>query len=149
MSIVAASPIIVFFNKETEALHEHVSNLKSNLNRIRLRNFGSAKIYRQMDEDGTVNIGRLNNKLHRCGVKLGYYFTNPVLVNYDNVLTKEDIDLILTKIRYVDCGRIHVVNMGTDGEYKLDLKINRNLSFETFEDIKLNDEKQIKGSNFG
>lgn len=143
MPVIAASPIIVFFKKETEVLQAQISNLKTNLNRIRLRSFGSVKIFRQTDENGKVNIGCLNNKLHRCGVKLGYYFTNPVLVNYDNVLTKEDIDALLTKLRYVDCGRIHIVQMDTSGNFKLDLKINRNLSFETFEDIKL--ENHCKG----
>lgn len=137
MPVVAASPIIVFFNKETEVLQEQISNLKSNLNRIRLRSFGSVKIFRQTDEDGKVNVSCLNNKLHRCGVKLGYYFTNPVLVNYDNAITKEEIEAILTKLRYVDCGRIHVVQMDTTGAFKLSLKINRNLAFETFENIEL------------
>lgn len=147
MSLNVASPIIVFVKEQTTAVELNIKDLRANLNKVRLRSFGSIKIYRTPDENGKFNVGGLNNKLHRCGVHMSYYFTNPVLVNYDNSLNDEDIEGIITNLRYVDCSRIHIVHMATDGSYKLDLKINQNLSFNTFKDIDVTPALIVKGSS--
>lgn len=146
MSLKVASPIVVFAKNLTNDLKEQIAVMRIDLNKIRLRSFGCIKIFRTPDENGKFNIGGLNNKLHRCGVLMNYYFTNPVLVNYDNSLSKEAMENIVTNLRFVDCGRIHIVHMGTDGSYKLDLKINRNLAFDTFEDIDVTPAINVKES---
>lgn len=136
MTTVASPAIIFNRNPEDGKINHLVDPVLDDLFKIRLRGFGRVVLYRKPnDEVGDFTFKTLNNKLHRTAAQQGFYLTIPVIVNYDNALSTEQIQECIDDIMMCDKGRVYLINLNKDGTYIIDLLLARNAQYERFGDI--------------
>ncbi len=137
-----ASPKIVFNRgKNTDEFRERLRAVYNHLHRMFCPKFSTCNFFRQPSEDGTFNIKSLSNKIHRASVHMGYYFADPVIINYNKAINLEERKTLLSELRYTDLGRVYWVEMNEDDTYTVDLLINTNVSFNVHANIKIEDLK--------
>lgn len=141
-----ASPKIIFCKEEyTEELTEQINRVCSEVHKARFHaGTGSIRFFRQPSEDGEFNLKSLSNKIHRASVHMAYYFADPVIVNYNGAIEKDDILACVRGIRYTDLGRIYWVEMNPDLTFTMNLMVNRNVEFTTFNDISVERDKVVE-----
>lgn len=131
-----ASPKIVFNRGEnTDDFRERMRKIYNNLHRTFNAKFATCNFFRQPGEDGTFNAKSLSNKIHRASVHMGYYFADPVIINFNKALSLEERKTLLTELRYTDLGRVYWVEVNEDDTYTVDLMINANTDFNVHNNI--------------
>lgn len=135
MTTVASPTIIFNANPDQGYINHLIDPFLDHIYGTRLRNFERVVLYRKPNKEGVFTFKSINNKLHRACVEHGYYLTIPVIVNYNNALTKEQVDEFIDTIGMCDKGRIYYAEMDEYGEYTVTLLAARKVTYMSREDI--------------
>ena len=140
--VQVASATITYAEEVTPELKEYVALILEEFKRTRLKSYYNVGFWRTPDESGKINHKNTGNKLHRAAGHMGYYFTCPVLINYDNFLSPLELYTAISELRYSDVGRYYLVELNKDGTYTVDLYQNLNITYDCIHNVKLLDPKE-------
>lgn len=129
------SPIIVYSNEKTTQLREYVLNVKDYLIKNKLKGRELSVFFRTNNNEGRISHKSTGNRINIISKGKNLYFVNPVIINYDNRLTEEEIKIAISELRYVSLDRYLLVNLNKEGEFSVDLYQNTNTSYNCWKNI--------------